>query len=63
MDRESLCSKEIGGAPGRTQTSNTRFRKPMAHDPDNPIKWTKPDPRLTYDLFVFPPIRMNLHLS
>jgi len=42
VDGESLSSKEIAGAPGRTRTRGPRFRKPMTHHSDSPTEWANP---------------------
>ena len=60
MDGESLCGRQIAGAPGRTRTRGPRFRKPMTHHSDSPTEWENPRARLTSSFFVFPPIYVNL---
>ncbi len=60
VDGETLYSKEIGGAPGRTRTRGPRFRKPMTHHSDSPTEWANPGSRLASSFLAFAPVKLNL---
>jgi len=60
VDGEILCSKETPGAPGRTRTRDTRFRKPMTRGFGSPAKSANPKRRLASSFFMFLPIYVNL---
>jgi len=54
VEAETLYPKETPGAPGRTWTRDTQFRKPNSRDTDSPTKWANPKSRLTFCFFCVP---------